>query len=231
MIAPLLKTQAIQKAICGDWEKAIDLNQKILKITPDDVETLNRLGFALAIVGKTKAARNAYQKVLTLDNQNPIALKNLKKLKGADSKTFGKNHVMPKITENMYLEESGKTKVIELINIADQKVTSHLTSGEVLSLTIKRLKIFVLDSKNTYVGMLPDDIGKRLIKFLKGGNIYEAYIKTVDKNKLAVFVRETKRSSKFKNMPSFSLGEKIRVTFPTKSYKSELEESEPEEEE
>ncbi len=228
---PLRKSQAVQRALCGDWNEAIDLNQELLKEVPGDIETLNRLAFAQAVIGKTKAARLTYQKVLHLDSQNPIALKNLKKLKGSSYQKFGKTHIMPKDTESMFLEESGKTKVIELINIADQKVTSHLTNGEILNLAVKRLKIFILDSKNAYVGMLPDDVGKRLIKFIKGGNTYEAYIKTVDKNKVTIFIRETKRSTRFKNLPSFSLGEKTKAAFPTKGYKSELEETEPAEEE
>ncbi len=78
--------------------------------------------------------------------------------------------------------------------------------------------------------MLPDDIGKRLIKFLSGGNCYEAYIKTANRGKLSIFIRETKRSTRFKNLPSFSLGEKVKASIP-RHYKSELEEPEPEAEE
>lgn len=224
----ILKNQAIQKAIEGEWGKAIEINQQILKEEPHDIETLNRLAFAQAISGRAKAAKITYQKVLNLDSQNPIALKNMKKLKVG---SLDSNHAMPRHSESMFLEESGKTKIIDLINTADIKITSKLTTGEVLNLRVKRLKIFVLDSRNSYLGMLPDDIGKRLIKFISGGNTYDAYVRTSDKNRLAVFVRETKRSTKFRNLPSFSLGEKTKVTFPSKSYKAELEDSEDESEE
>lgn len=225
----ILKNQAIQKAIEGDFEKAIELNQQILKEEPKDIETLNRLAFAQSIIGKARAAKQTYQKVLEIDGQNPIALKNMRKLKTSDSDS-SKNHAMPRRSESMFLEESGKTKMIDLINTADAKITSKLTTGEMLSLRVKRLKIFVLDYRNTYLGMLPDDIGKRLIKFINGGNAYEAYVRTTDKNKLTIFIRETKRSGKFKDLPSFSLGEKIKASFPSKSYKTELEDSEEEEE-
>ena len=72
------------------------------------------------------------------------------------------------------------------------------------------MKIFVLDNNKQYVGMFPDDISKRLIKFLNGGNKYEAYVKTVDNHRLIIFVKETKRSLRFKNQPSFASFEKSK---------------------
>lgn len=207
------KNQAIQTALTGNWKTAITLNQNLLKENPDDIETLNRLAFAYTIIGKVKDARTTYKKVLALDTQNPIAIKNLKKLSDEQSKEQGKQ---PTTTlyhidhiANMFIEESGKTKVVELVNLSDPKRISLFRTGDPLTLSVKRLKIFVLDNVQKYVGMLPDDVGKRLIKFLNGGNHYEAYVKSVDNhNKVSIFIRETKRALKFKNHPSFISGEK-----------------------
>lgn len=211
-----LKTQAIQTALTGDWNTAISLNQELLKSDPNNIEALNRLAFAFGVLGKTKHAKTIYQKVLRLDSQNPIALKNLKRLK-EDKKNSNAISSQPLLfirsIDSMFLEESGKTKVVELVNIAQPKIIAHLITGELLNLRIKRLKVFVLDTKDGYIGVLPDNIGKRLIKFLKGGNTYEAYVKSVNNRRVIIFIKETKRALRFKNQPSFVATEKSQLLF------------------
>ncbi|MDP2649713.1 MAG: hypothetical protein Q8P10_02615 [bacterium] len=223
-----LKTQAIQTALEGDWENAINLNLKLLKENPNDSETLNRLAFAYIIIGKIINAKKTYLKVLKLDNQNPIALRNLKRL--SLEKKLKKSSRPPSFILNinsMFIEESGKTKVIELINLAEPKRISHLMAGELLIMSIKRLKIFVLDEKNQYIGMLPDDIGKRLIKFLKGGNSYQTFVKSIEDYKVSIFIKEVNRSSKFKNEASFMSMDK--KTLSRNTFKEFEEASEQEE--
>jgi tetratricopeptide (TPR) repeat protein len=208
-----LKNQAIQTALQGDWNSAISLNQQILQEEPENIDALNRLAFAHATLGNIDEAKNFYQKVLDLDMQNPIATKNLKRLS-----SFNGKPPAPAIYKmnNIFIEEPGKTKVIELLNIADQKATSHLHCGEELQLQVKRMKIFVLDNEKQYIGMLPDDTSKRLIDFIQGGNVYEAYVKTVDEHKVTVFVKETVRSPQFKNQQSFINTEKSKLSFQAK---------------
>ncbi len=215
-----LKSQAIQTALVGDWNNAITLNQQILEAEPDDIDTLNRLAFAFLSLGQPKDAKTLYEKVLSLDMKNPIAIRNLKRLN--DTKT---NKINVQIN-NLFIEEPGKTKVIELLNIADKKVISHLRSGEMLELTIKRNKIFAVDSEHQYIGMLPDDICQRLIKFINAGNTYDAYVRTVDSNKLCILVRETKRMKRFKDQPSFVSTEKTKLSFDSKKAEAHEEEEE-----
>lgn len=214
----LLKTQAIQTALVGDWNLAISLNQELLKTNPNDIEALNRLAFALSVLGRVKEAKSIYQKVLSLDTLNPIALRGLKRLYGTSQvkhANSNNNICQPTLKQlsNLFLEETGKTKVIELINIAEPKIIAILRTGEFVNLCIKRLKIFVLRKENQYIGMLPDNIGKRLIKLLKGGNCYEAYIKAVENNHVTIFIKETKRSQRFKNQPSFISTDKSTLVF------------------
>jgi hypothetical protein len=192
-----LKSQAIQTALVGDWLNAITLNQLILEEEPDDIDTLNRLAFAFLSSGNPSDAKNLYEKVLLLDMKNPIAIRNLKRLND-----FSVKRTVITIN-NLFIEEPGKTKVIELINIADKKVISHLRSGEKLDLRIKRSKIFAYDLEDEFIGMLPDDLGQRLIKFMTSGNEYETYVRTMDNNKVSIFIREIKRILKYKNQPSF----------------------------
>jgi tetratricopeptide (TPR) repeat protein len=202
-----LKSQAIHTALTGDWNSAVSLNQTILQDYPDDIDTLNRLAFAYASIGNIKEAKSLYQKVLMLDAQNPIALRNLKRLNGGAASS---HH--PIQMNNIFIEEPGKTKVIELINVAEKKLLSKLRAGEHVTLQVKRMKIFILDGEKQYLGMLPDDVGRRLLDFINGGNEYEAYVKTIDNLRLLVFIKETKRSVRFKNQPSFPSFDKVKFS-------------------
>lgn len=200
-----LKSQAIQTALVGDWANAIALNKQILQEEPNDIDTLNRLAFAFLSQGDIKDAKNLYEKVLSLDMQNPIAIRNLKRLDDPSKKRTN-FHI-----NNMFIEEPGKTKIIELINVTDKKIISNLRSGEKLALCIKRMKIFALDQDNHYIGMLPDDLCKRLIKFINVGNKYEAYARTVESNKITIFIRELKRVKRYEDQPSFVSTEKTKL--------------------
>ena len=64
-------------------------------------------------------------------------------------------------------------------------------------------KIFVVMPDKTYVGVLPDNIGMRMITFVNGGNEYSACIKAVADNSATVFLKEIKKMARFKNQPSF----------------------------
>lgn len=232
-----LKDQAIQTALTGDWKTAVSINKKLLEEDANDIDALNRLALAFMVMGKVKSAKSTYQKVLEIDPLNPIAIRNLKYLKGTTSKqksdVFGDLQI-----NNKFLEETGRTKVVELINIAQPTVIQALRTGQTVNLCIKRLKLFVLKGERQYLGVLPDDIGRRLIKFIKAGNKYEAYIKSVSPHKVIVFIKEIKRSARFKNQPSFlqasdnSLFDKNEKK-NVKKYKDDMEEEDnylPEEE-
>lgn len=197
----LLKTQAIRTALTGDWIGALELNKSLLKKDPNDIEALNRMALAYTVLGKTKEAKKTYQKVLDIDPLNPIAIRNVKRLKNDNIKDAPSESFQVK---NIFLEETGKTKVVELINPAQLEVVTSLRLGQSVALSIKRLKIFVLGTDDKYLGVLPDDIGTRLIKFIKGGNKYEAYVKSAEANSVAIFIKEVKKSGRFKDQPSFN---------------------------
>ncbi len=196
-----LKNKAIQTALNGNWEEAIILNKSLIVENPQDIDALNRLALAYTIIGKSKEAKSTYQKVLNLDPLNAIAVRNLKRLKEANGQLSSPSTV--RTINNKFLEEPGKTKVVELINIAQPKITENLRIGQSLTLSIKRLKIFVSEEKQ-YIGVLPDDIARRLIKFIKAGCTYEAYVKSAGTHKVSVFLKEIKKTSRYKDQPSFT---------------------------
>ena len=197
------KNLAIQTALAGDWQNATSINKALLNDNPKDIEALNRLAFAFTFLGKIKQAKATYKKVLELDSLNPIAIRNMKRL--ADTKTLGKIFKKQSVTyvRNTFLEETGKTKIIELVNLAQPRITASLRVGQPLIISIKRLKIFIQDLDKQYVGVLPDDMGKRLIKFIKGGNQYETYVRSANNHVVLIFIKEVKRATRFKNQPSF----------------------------
>lgn len=196
-----LKNQAIQTALEGNWQEAITINKSLVHENPEDIEALNRLALAYTIMGKLREAKSTYQKVLILDPLNPIALRNLKRLKDKGLNLTGGK--LNSSINNKFLEEPGKTKVVELVNIAQPKIVEALRTGQSLELSIKRLKIFALEEQQ-YIGVLPDDIAKRLIKFIKNGCKYEAYVKSANQHKVTIFIKEIKKTSRYKDQPSFT---------------------------
>lgn len=194
---------AIQSALENKWEEAIAINEEILAENERDLDTLNRLAYAYFKLGEFKKSKAIYNKVVEIDKTNPIANKNLKKLaslgeKGSTNSTFATNHM-----ENVFIQEAGKTKTVELINVADKKTLLMLQHGDEVHLTIKRSKIFIQTPDKTFIGMLPDSLGLRLTNFMEGGNEYQACVKGIDDKSITIFIKETKRVKKFINQSSF----------------------------
>lgn len=201
----LLKDKAIQAMLMGDWKNATSLNKTLIKENPQDLDALNRLAYVFTILGKISDAKSAYRKVLKIDVLNQIAIRNIKKLTDLRPKQIAKSlsSIKGKGVNSIFLEETGKTKIISLVNTAQPRIIALLTTGQPVVIAIKRSKIFVQDQNKQYLGVLPDDVGRRLVKLIKGGNIYEACIKSATEHNVSVFVKEAKRVSKYKNQPSF----------------------------
>lgn len=199
-----LAQKAIRLALDGDWEKALQENLKILHRDPEDIDALNRAARAQAEMGKFSEARKMAQKVIALDPNNKIANRALDKWKrAANLRTNGKKPV----TAESFLEEPGKTKIVDLINLGDSKVISGLSSADEVKLVTRGKSICVLFDQK-YIGRIPDDLSVRLGGLMQHGNEYQALVKTADSKDVKIFLRETKRVEKLKDIPSFS-SEKI----------------------
>lgn len=103
-----------------------------------------------------------------------------------------------------FLEEPGKTKIVMCINPAPAALLSSVSPGDEIVLHARNHSVEIRNYKNAYLAALPDDLSFRLIKFLAGGNTYQALIKSVGKNSLTVFLRELSRGKRFSNQPSFA---------------------------
>lgn len=200
-----LSQKAVSAALSGDWEKAEELNKSIIKTTPNDVDALNRLAKAYAELGDINKAKKTALQVVKIDPFNKIALKSLdkwKRLRGQDTKKY--------LTTNpsAFLEEPGKTKIVTLLHPGSSRTIAALDAGDKVKLNDHghRMSISTFDAK--YLGKLPDDLSARLKKLIGFGNEYEVFIKSASKKEIKVFIRETKRSDRLIDIPSFT-GEKI----------------------
>ncbi|HUW21729.1 MAG TPA: tetratricopeptide repeat protein [Candidatus Bathyarchaeia archaeon] len=200
--AETLEKEAIRAAGCEDWQQAIRYNQAIIRLSPKNISALNRLAWAYAEVGKIKQAKTTYKRVLTFDKYNLIANKNLARLTIIQEKQPIRKIPLKKVS-SLFLEEAGKTKVISLVRLASPKTLANLSCGELVKLDVKKRFISVRSDNNRYLGTLPDDVSFRLLRLIKGGNKYRAWIKGVDKDNLQIFIRELRRGKKYKDVTSF----------------------------
>lgn len=199
-----LSQQAIEAALDSRWKEALKINKKIIKEDPQNVDALNRLAKAYMEVGKSALAKRSYSQVLKSDPYNPIALKNLKIIKSfkANGQSFTPYNE-GKFSPSLFLQEPGKTKIINLLKVAEPQKLSYVSCGMKVEMLYKNRKIIIVDSLGKYLGVLPDDISHHLQRLIKGGNKYELFIKSVRVNSLAIIIKETFRSKRFKNQPSF----------------------------
>ncbi len=213
MIQSALVQKAIKAALSSEWDSAIELNQQLLEQNPQDLESLNRLARAYLELGDIAKSKKTYKEVLTLDPYNVIALKNVKRFQSIKGSTTEISNKIVKSLKNSpnssahitFIEEPGKTKVIQLVRPAAPATLFTLHSGEKALLVPKARGIQIMTESNVYVGRLPDDLAFQLQYFIKNGNTYEAYIKQVLQNAVYVFIREVSRSDAFANRPSFAL--------------------------
>lgn len=203
-LAPNLYQKAIDAALDSRWEEALKINKKIIKLDPQNVDALNRQAKACMELGKPNLAKKYYSQVLKIDPYNPIALKNLKIIKSF--KPDGQNFVSDchsRLSPSLFLQEPGKTKIINLLKVAEPQKLSLIFCGMKVEMVIKNRKITIVDSNGNYLGVLPDDINHHLLRLLKGGSKYELFVKSIRVNSLSVIIKEIFRSKRFKNQPSF----------------------------
>lgn len=205
-MTPSLENQAIKAALDQNWEKAIEINKQILKTTPKNIAALNRLGRAYGEVSKISSAITTYKKVLAIDPFNPIAGKNLERLSKGGAKKMSQKKVAGPISTTIFLEEPGKTKLVKLARLASWSVLAQLSSGNPVLLAVKKRTVSVIGEDKNYLGTIPEDLSLRLIKLIKGGNQYQAFVKSVDRQQLEILIRELVRGKKFLNIPSFPQG-------------------------
>ena len=183
---------AIGQATRGEWEAAVSTNQEILELG-GDTDAYNRLGKALAELGRHAEALEAYQGALARDATNRIAERNVGRLRviaggGIDATGVGDGKP-EKASASHFIEEMGKTGHARLINLIPAKQLAPLSAGDAVELVLEGA-LLVARVGEVEIGQVEPRIGSRLAKLMKAGNRYEAAITTVDRDEVRVIIHE-----------------------------------------
>jgi len=187
--------QAIALAMQGRWREAIAANKSIIDNFPNDVDAYNRLGRAYMELGEYSQAREAYKRATELDPYNAIAKKNLRRLSYLEETpegSEGDSHKAEphKAEPQHFIEEAGKTGVVNLDRLAPQEILARMGAGDRVYLKIDEPGLIVENSRGEYLGEVAPRHGQRLIKLIKGGNKYTAAIVSSTENRVSVIIRE-----------------------------------------
>lgn len=199
-----LETQAIDAAIQGSWEHAIELNAKIISLDKDNTQAILRSAFSYLQMGDYVQAKKFYHRALRLQPKNSVAHQYLEKIEILEQ---GKAKPQTKTTfdPHLFIESFGKTKMTSLTNLGQKQVLASLSIGQQMQLKIKKRRVEVRTETDEYVGTLADDISKRLILFIKAKSTYTAYIKEVSFTKVVIFIREDKKGRSVNHHISFPI--------------------------
>jgi tetratricopeptide (TPR) repeat protein len=203
-----LAEAAIAHATRSEWEEAVVANRQLLELGPD-IDACNRLGKALAELGRHAEALKAYEQALERDATNRIAQRNIERLRvlmaAKRPATNGKGRP-EKAPVTLFIEEMGKTGRARLINMAAPRVLAPLSAGDAVTLEVKGDEL-VASVGTTAIGSVEPRVATRLLKLIAAGNRYDAAITTVHEagGEVAIMIREV-----FTHPDNFG-----KVSFPT----------------
>jgi hypothetical protein len=182
--------EAIDLAMQGRWQAAVDVNKKIIANFPEDVDTLNRLGRAYMELGQYKQAKEAYSQSVKLDPYNAIANRNLRRLN--DLKVTGKTAVeTDKVEPQQFIEEIGKAGVVTLQELAPKEKRAITVAGDKAVMKVEGSYLVMENGRGEYLGRVEPKHARRLIRLLLGGNQYSAVVVKSSADGMTVMVRET----------------------------------------
>ena len=206
--------EAIELALASRWAEAAQINRAIVDRFGVDEDTLNRLGKAYTELGQVDDAVQAYQNTLKVNPVNPIAVKNLAKLQALRS---GKGAAVPtskaRVQVDAFIEETGKTSLTAIHVHNEGDPCSQVAGGDPVKLIVAGDTMGVETARGIKLGHLDHALGRRLIKFIEGGNRYSGAVATCDGNAIKVIVREVYQDPKFIGRPSFPIKKGARDEF------------------
>ena len=203
-----LSEAAIAHATRGEWEEAVVANRQLLELGPD-IDACNRLGKALAELGRHAEALEAYEQALERDATNRIAQRNIERLRmlmAANRPPVNGKGRPDKAPVTLFIEEMGKTGRARLINLAAPRVLAPLSPGDAISLHAQGDEL-VASVGSTPIGRVEPRIATRLLKLIAGGDRYDAAVTTIHEagGEVVVMIREV-----FTHPNNFG-----KVSFPT----------------
>lgn len=204
--------EAVQLAVDANWDEAIELNRFIMDSFGADEATHNRIGKALTELGRLDEAKAAYEAAHAINPQNPVARKNIQKLENLMKANQSLRGGAVKVDLNLFVEEMGKTTTT-VLRATDEDVCSKVAPGDVAELRVEGDGVEVDTVRGVRIGSLEPKLARRLLKFIQGGNRYQAGVTACDGNQVKVIVREVYQNATFAGKPSFPITRKRDVEF------------------
>ncbi len=215
--------EAVQLAIAGKWDEAAKLNKFIIESFGTDGRDQNRLGKALSELGKLKDAKAAYEVALKLNPMNSIAKKNAARINALLHQKEGLKVGGTRVDLNLFVEEMGKTVITTPRESFRLDICSRVAAGRwPAELRIDGDGVVAETSRGVKLGLLEAKLARRLIKFMRGGNRYQAGVMSCEGTAVKLIVRETYQDPKFAGKPSFPMRRKREVEFRPYSKESLL---------
>jgi tetratricopeptide (TPR) repeat protein len=199
--------EAIELALASKWAEAVQLNRSMVDRFGPDEDTLNRLGKAYSELGQIDEAVEAYEGTLKLNPVNPIAQKNISRLQSVRDGKAALPGARVKVDVDAFIEETGKTTLTALYMHADAggDPCSKVHGGDPVKLIQDGDTLNVESIRGVSLGHLEPGLGRRLIKFINGGNKYSGAVATCDASGIKIIIRETYQDPKFFGKPSFPI--------------------------
>lgn len=199
-----LSRDAINMAMNGDWDQAVEPNQAILQKSPGQVDVMNRLGKALMEVGRYQESKEILGQVVSLAPHNNIAKKNLARLEQLEQAPGGAKQER-KSAGNMkiFIEESGKAGITVLQKITSGEPVVRVMPGDSVELKFDQNRIFAYTQNDEFLGQIGLKLAMRLNRLTAAGNRYDAAIIGTNQQGISVILRETYRHPSMRGVCSF----------------------------
>ncbi|GAC1356671.1 MAG: hypothetical protein NVS4B11_29330 [Ktedonobacteraceae bacterium] len=181
---------AVKQAQEGLWEEALITNKNILSLFPQEPDALNRLGKAYSELGQYAEARQAYSLSLKYNPKNIIAKKNLDRLSLIQEVPTPAHVVAERIDPRLFIEETGKTGVTDLLNLATPAILATVGIGDRVQLQMIGRTLLIRNAAGEDIGQVEPRLANRLINFIEGGNRYAAAILAKDNDQVRLIMRE-----------------------------------------
>jgi hypothetical protein len=204
--------EAVQLAVDANWDEAIELNKFIIDTFGPDEACQNRIGKALTELGRLDEAKAAYEAALAINPRNPVARKNSQKLENLMKANQALRGGAVKVDLNLFVEEMGKTTTT-VLRATDEDVCSKIAPGDVAELRVEGDGVEVDTVRGVRIGSLEPKLARRLLKFIQGGNRYQAGVTSCEGSQVRVIVREVYQDPTFAGKPSFPITRKRDVEF------------------
>jgi hypothetical protein len=150
---------------------------------------------------------------LKINPMNSIAKKNAARINALLHQKEGLKVGGTRVDLNLFVEEMGKTVITTVDSPASADICSKVAAGDVAELRIEGDGIAVETSRGVRIGLLEAKLARRLIKFMRGGNRYQAGVTSCEGNTVKLIVRETYQDPHFAGKPSFPMRRKREVEF------------------